>query len=172
MDNFLTAFQAIVLTITFIAILWYTIETSRLRKVNFEQLQLSKKPVLTFYLERLPENYEMDLGCKFFIKNIGLGGATNIEIENKNFEIEYEKKTFTPTFKTNNTVRPNEEIQLKVYISIAGQEKRPGYKEINIPKGQYNKSREVTLRYHNLFGEKFSTQLEVSETKTKILKIA
>ena len=92
MNEMISIINIIVLALTFIAIIWYTVETFRLRKITSDQLLYNIRPVIILELKRdgkkdyepitkekrtqLPIN-----GIVAEIKNIGEGIATNIDVE-------------------------------------------------------------------------------------------
>lgn len=147
--------QTIILTITFIAIGWYTWETRRLRILYTQQLELQKKPRATLRIKKFPENYETEVGCKFLIKNCGYCGAFNIEIESPDLQVEYDHQIYLIKFYPVPALWIGEEKELKVILTQNGRQICPGYKELRAPVGSFDKKYEAFIHYENPHGQKF-----------------
>lgn len=70
MDKIISIINIIVLALTFIAIVWYTVETFRLRKINEKQIRINIMPLIAV----------VNIGNEIKLKNIGKSPALNVTV--------------------------------------------------------------------------------------------
>ncbi len=117
MITFDTVYKASIIG-TFVVLVWYTIETYRIRRINTKQKDLQLLPALTIYI-RQRSGSERPV-----IRNIGLGTALAIKIEDSSVT---ESSTYDFRFHLvdgNNTLEPREERQIGVNVKKDGQDAR------------------------------------------------
>jgi len=71
MNGIISIINIVVLALTFIAIVWYTVETFRLRKINEKQIHINIMPLVVV----------MNIGNEIKLKNIGKSPALNVTID-------------------------------------------------------------------------------------------
>ncbi len=99
---------------TFVTLVWYTIETARIRKINTKQKDLQLLPAMMIYM-RQHSGTERP-----FIRNIGFGTAFTVEVLPSTVE---EAKTYDFSFDLadgNNTLVPEEERQIGINVQVDG----------------------------------------------------
>src|SRR5258708_30630472 len=76
-----TIVGAVTTPLTFLALIWYTIETSRLRKAAEKQLKIAEMPIVVLRLssEDGPLGRPLSLSVEI-IRNVGNGPAFNINV--------------------------------------------------------------------------------------------
>ncbi|MGH7157358.1 MAG: hypothetical protein ACREGG_04600 [Candidatus Saccharimonadales bacterium] len=113
MASFDTIYKASVIG-TFITLIWYTIETARIRKINTKQKDLQLLPAMMIYM-RQHSGTERP-----FIRNIGFGTAFAVEVLPSTVK---EAKVYDFRFDLadgNNTLVPEEERQIGVNVDVNG----------------------------------------------------
>lgn len=70
MDKIISIINIVVLALTLIAIVWYTVETFRLRKINEKQIRINIMPLIAV----------VNIGNEIKLKNIGKSPALNVTI--------------------------------------------------------------------------------------------
>jgi len=139
-----------IILFTFIALVWYSLETYKLRKLQKRQIDLSLTPVLT-----LSSKYSSDeiIDC---VKNIGKGVANNVEIEK---------------FVDSDSVEHEFDIELKVLapnesacIYVNGRTTFVNF--LNFHEEKIN----LQISFENIEGDKFKTILEIIGGHTRIVK--
>ena len=139
-----------IILLTFFALVWYSLETYKLRKLQKRQIDLSLTPILT-----LSSKYSTDevIDC---VKNIGKGVANNVEIEkfvdsvSVVYEFDIESKVLAP----------NESACIYV-------DKRTTFVNfLNFHDEKIN----IQINFENIEGNKFKTILEIINGHTRIVK--
>jgi hypothetical protein len=142
-----------ILLITFLALVWYSYETSRARISSEKQTGLSFTP---FVVLKLEENEAA--GYCFKLRNEGVGLALYIRIAENNIAC---RNSLYPVTEVQQVKAPEFEIPYSLY---------PGQEEILKPrqKGEKNiwiikKSGTIKITYKNFKGEDFSGRFEIKE---------
>lgn len=142
-----------ILLITFLALIWYSYETSRARVNSEKQTDLSFTP---FVVLKLEENQAA--GYRFKLKNEGVGLALYIKITENNIAC---RNNLYPVTDIQQVKPPEFEIPYSLY---------PGQEEILKPRQKGEKyvwiiKRKGTIKitYKNLKGEDFSGRFEIKE---------
>ncbi|MBI4722661.1 MAG: hypothetical protein HY769_06665 [Candidatus Stahlbacteria bacterium] len=130
-------------------ILWYTIETYRLRRQSVLQTEIQIRPLLIIILKE-----------DFTIKNIGNGIALNVEIEDIVIDMNEPHKF---SFDKINAISQNEEIGLPRVRVFKDDQKVPAdsFQLLPFVVGLYpryaSRNYEFRLRYENINGEKYQS---------------
>lgn len=118
MSTFETIYQVSLIG-TFFVLLWYTIETARIRKINTEQRDLQLLPAIMLYIRG---DLDDDDNLRLTMRNIGFGTATGVQIEPTTFKVDGKEIVFK--FKLadqNNTLIADEERELEIEVHKSGQ---------------------------------------------------
>jgi hypothetical protein len=118
MSVFTAVYEATVIG-TFLVLIVYTIETTKIRKINAQQKDLQLLPAIMIYIKHHSGS------DRPFIKNIGFGTALVVNVLDVNFTTE--RKQFKFTFHLvdgNNTLEPQEERMLGVNLDVDNQSRR------------------------------------------------
>ena len=98
--------QTIILALTLAGLVWYVVETRRLRKVGEGQLRLTAMPIVQVSFNLAPP--------KVFLRNVGVGIAMRTLLQG--FHFEDESVTWRCTFEPTQTILPNQEVVLEFGI--------------------------------------------------------
>jgi hypothetical protein len=139
---------------TFIAILWNTLETGKLKKLQAEQIKLNIRPFL--FLEYKYSNNQRNL----FIKNIGNNTALNVKIYSlKNPKVASDnKKTVIDFEPTSNIVGVGQEITAKFFG-------HPFRFEAFDIKDHKNKPSLIIVEYSDVNKNLYRSEFEIAENK-------
>jgi hypothetical protein len=103
---------------TFFVLLWYTIETARIRKINTEQKDLQLLPAMMLYIRGDEDKDNLRLA----MRNIGFGTATGVQIEPTTFTVDGKEIVFKFRLADqNNTLVANEEREVEIEVHKNGQ---------------------------------------------------
>ncbi|NUM80648.1 hypothetical protein HUU42_07550 [bacterium] len=145
-----------VLALTFLAIVWYTIETVRLRKINKKLLEIQEenlKPKIQVYFDNGNSFHTILLK----VTNIGGSPAYNVKVKIEP-QLNLGWKVMEKYFEKNTIFQNGVSILLpgKEYVIIAGdtQNASNNYKAGNLPH-DYN----FNVEYNDKDGHKFSSQM-------------
>lgn len=111
-ENIIQILVAIILFLTFLAIVWYAFETRKLWKENVKQTELQLTPYLIL-------DYKDDLICR----NIGNGSAINVEISTfESLDKDSGNLVFRVTFPLLYVLEPKQEKIIKYDIKFENEE--------------------------------------------------
>ncbi|MFZ4591341.1 MAG: hypothetical protein ACOYN6_10115 [Ignavibacteria bacterium] len=155
----------IILSATLLIIIWYTIETRKLRMINQKQLQIlleNNEPSIIAYFDNGKTFYNIT----FVIKNVGNGIAKNIKVTfNPPYDIGTE--VFTEYFNKNalltkgiSILIPRSEYIIRAGHTVSSSKKFKNDSENN--KEQIPHAYEVLIEYENQFGKKFNSNVSLS----------
>jgi len=172
MNEMISIINIIVLALTFIAIIWYTVETFRLRKITSDQLLYNIRPVIILELKRdgkkdyepitkekrtqLPIN-----GIVAEIKNIGEGIATNIDVEKIVVTDSVGKEIFIVTGEIMPLARAEKE-EVGFYV-ICEHQFEAEYVKQKIFNGEFRNDGMIKIYYDDLQGNRFYTLMKQKE---------
>lgn len=95
--------------ITLIVLIWYTWETSKIRRITTQQRDLQLLPAMMFYVRHRSGT------DRLFIRNVGFGAATTVLIPNADFLVGSERFSFRfHLTDSNNTLMPQEEREVGI----------------------------------------------------------
>jgi len=175
------AWNLILLTLTFGAVVWYCYETQRLRQITAESLELQLRPYVTFCIKDTYDSDRTKPGQRIYIKNVGQGMAKNVNIVSDNFVyhygLEYGKKEdggpyYAKKFDLIPSLTPTEEMEIFVFKAdndkVRPQElsSKMDPKYLRIP---YEPKSKIKIVYENLRGIKYFTDLEVAPNVSTVL---
>lgn len=104
---------------TFFVLLWYTIETYRIRKINTEQRDLQLLPAMMLYIRGDDDNKE---NHRLVMRNIGFGTATAVKIEQTVFNVDNKEIVFSFRLADqNSTLVADEEREIEIEVSRNGE---------------------------------------------------
>jgi len=98
--------QTIILALTFAGLVWYAVETMRLRRTGEAQLRLTAMPIVQVSFNLAPP--------KVFLRNVGVGIAMRTLLQG--FRFEDEGVRWRCTFEPTQTILPNQEVVLEFGI--------------------------------------------------------
>ncbi len=168
----------IVLTLTLLAIIWYSLETRWLRKLTAESLELQLRPFVTLSIKDTYDTDRTEPGQRLYLKNAGQGLAKNINIIQHDFKYSYglelKGKGFynAKKFDVISSLMPSEEIEIFVFKSdddkIRPQElsQKMDPKYLRIP---YEPRNKVKIVFEDLLGNKYFTDLEAAPNTSVVI---
>ena len=165
------------LALTFGAILWYSVETRRLRIETSELRKIQRLPYVTFFMEDSWDKDRKIVGQHFYIKNSGQGVAKNISIIPTNFYYKYglDKKSDrvfeVKSFDSMSSLSSKEIIEVfaeKDEKDNVGDNrtKKVDPKYIRIPDGTIHK---VKVEFYDLLRIKHFTEQDVCPNFSKVI---
>lgn len=161
-----SAMSTLALILTFGAILWYSYETQKLKRIAYQQLQIQVAPILIIYFRENPS--------RITVRNIGNGPALNVEFEKIFFPLSEGQKTeFTLKIDDPPTLIPGEERSVMGSMMINGKTIfedfpkkgstvwiEPKYAELDI---------EFAIIYSDMRNEKYESKVLTGKDKIKLL---
>src|SRR4051812_41677415 len=94
---------------TFIVLIWYTIETAKIRRINTLQKDLQLMPVMMFYIR------EHSGSERLFIRNIGAGVGLLVKVLDASFAVGGHQHEYRfHLTDSNTTLRPDEEREVGI----------------------------------------------------------
>lgn len=162
----------VVLSITFGAIAYYSIEAMRLRKITSDRLSYNTRPVIILKLkEDEKKDYEPIIkekrtqlpinGLAAEIKNIGEGIATNIDVEKIVATDSEGKEIFIVTGEIMPLARAEKE-EVGFYV-ICEHQFEAEYVKQKIFNGEFRNDGMIKIYYDDLQGNKFYTLMKQKE---------
>jgi len=184
MVTFTEIYEAAVIG-TFIVLVWYTIETYRIRKINAQQRDLQQLPAMTIYIRQRSGSERP------YIRNIGLGTALAVEIEDSSVT---ESRTYNFKFHLadgNNTLEPQEERAIGVNFNSDNQDNiRPlptflsyydparlqevrDFRDGGEPSGTIRNlptERDLVIHFSDITGQRYKTVIHFSGDGISVIK--
>ncbi|MEI7481249.1 MAG: hypothetical protein WCK75_02750 [Elusimicrobiota bacterium] len=124
-----SSFSTWVIFVTFIAILWYTLETVKLRKETRFATELANRPLLTIDLDRISEPADLTSTTVMFgprdiyrisVVNIGNGSAINVRVRfNKTSHVNLPRIRFDMLSKGQNVILYEGEEAVNILKDLA-----------------------------------------------------
>lgn len=159
---------AVILFLTFLAVLYYACETQKLRKATVEHNELQLRPCITLFLDSISK--------KFHVFNIGKSTAIGIQFEEKDFE------TFKIKFNKYTHLEPIKHDTLIHDIDLKSDFREEMAKGFNSDKGRilgfpffdykFSKTSEYILyaSYRNINNQQYFSKIKV-DCKTKNIEL-
>ncbi len=172
-------------------LIWYANETTKIRKISKEQLDLQLLPAMMLYIRRNdgsvdadPEHYSLT------IRNVGNGTATTIKVVSPIFKVQGKKIEFRFKLSSqNNTLIADEERGLEIDSYIDGQSNYQNryrdfhayfsptnledvqvLKKDKLVKEDTPTKNEITIKFKDIHGQAYSTVIGFDPSGISILK--
>jgi hypothetical protein len=158
------AVGAIATAITCAVVVWYTVETQKLRRLSERQIELLVRP---FVVARFNDG-------KLYVKNIGKGSAFNVTVESVELldDVPRPTKYLIGFPEPVSALEPGQESLLRPFAERNGMRVPPGELETlmsNLNTQLTQSSFTLAVEYNNLDGMHYRTQIEVGPGTWKIL---
>jgi hypothetical protein len=161
-----TIVAAVAAMLTFAALIWYTIETQRLRRAAERQNEIAGMPIIALRLSSGERKLGQPLSlASQSIRNVGNGTAFNIEIstvQNRPFEIRFES---TPLLEP----KDNQLLDYTIWQDAVttGFSKRTVWLESIIESGQLGSDMPVDITYSDAAGKRYRSSHSVKYDAAK-----
>lgn len=160
-------FNSAVLSITLLAILWYSYETRRMKQELVAQRKFEQRPVLIVYRRTLNNNEV------FRIRNIGRGVAFNVKIQKIRLggegNLTFEMGIYEP-----NILTPDEERDLEGQAKLKNVPVlERGVRSLAVIDPKYAKKNFIfKITYEDIEGNLLFTEIETLEDGARVKKIS
>ncbi len=160
----------IVIVLGFIVLVWYTIETYRIRKVTVIQKDLQLLPTPMLYFHNSPGQKRIK------IQNIGIGAAIGVTIEK--YEFSQDSRTCKFIFNLedgNNVLAPEEERMVGVNYFVNGEASNAPYdnfwSQFNSDGGGVStEAKNIKIRFQDATGQHYEMNIGFSSRGVEITK--
>ncbi len=171
----------LVLTATLIVLVFYTIETYRIRKINAQQKDLQLLPAVIVYFKGQSGQE------KVYIENIGHGTAIDLKVASLAYTENQTRFKFSFNLSGDSDIlSPLEDRELNIYLSINGNDDLNPLKNFvgqlhprnlklaSIVQEEGNKkisyAKELRIRFCDITGQQYETKLRFSAQGTSIVQ--
>lgn len=151
-------------------LIWYAMETWKIRKINAQQRDLQLLPLPMLYLKHYGGS------DRLVVRNIGAGAAIDVRVIPSQFKEESETLSFKyHLVGLNTTLVPQEERGIGINLDINGQENDDPlpnfliYHNPEIIERRKHKNREIKVQFKDITGQKYSTTISFNSKGISII---
>lgn len=153
----------VIIVLGFLVLLWYTVETYKIRKITARQKDLQLLPAVMFYIRR-------EGGDRLCIKNIGAGSATAVQVMPAIIMADDRKLEFRFNLVDgNNTLTPQEERKVDQNFFVDGKKHNSPlsnflahYDPASMIWPERPEPRLIRVRFRDMTGQAYETVLSFS----------
>jgi hypothetical protein len=158
-----SAVTAVATIATCLVVIWYTVETQKLRRLSERQIELLVRPVVI-------ARYETG---NLYVRNIGQGSAFNVSIQNIELTDEVPQHTeYIIGFpQPVETLQPEQERMLHPFAENNGIRVAPDGLMDNLDPQLTQTQFTLTVEYDNVDGLHYKTKIEIGPGRWKVLPL-
>lgn len=169
--TFQTLYQASLIG-TFGVLIWYTVETYKIRKITAQQKDLQYLPAIMLYMRNRSGS------PRLIIRNIGEGSATAVMVLPASFNVSGDKLEWEfHLVDSNDTLVAGEERDVGIGLSVNGKEAEMAlanfiayYNPPHLRQAGKKVSRELIVRFNDITGQTYETTINFSNEGITVVK--
>jgi hypothetical protein len=169
--NIAQIFVAVFAALTFGGLVWYTIETRKMRVTAQQQFEIASKqfkagyrPVVVLTFEPRPEGQRMILHLK--LHNVGTGPAFGVQVKSIQYESTHNKVMVHIDFPVVALLQQSEPRALEIGRFVDGQKSVAGQKDAYlydlITNGLLGESIEMLVYYQDISSTEFQSRIAIT----------